>query len=78
MGFGKQIGGWVWVRRMVSDESPDLGILFSVTNERMSLGEESRGGVKRIGWEYYVMEWGVKSLIWGVLSNGVCRDIKGV
>ena len=24
------------------------------------------------------MEWGVKSLIWDVLSNGVCRDIKGV
>ena len=78
MGFGKQIGGWVWVQRMVSDESSNLGILFSVTNEMMSLGEESRGGVKRVGWECYVMEWGVKSLIWGVLSNGVCRDIKGV
>ena len=24
------------------------------------------------------MEWGVKSLIWGVLSNGVCRDTKGL
>ena len=24
------------------------------------------------------MEWGVKSLFWGVLSNGVCRDIKGM
>ena len=24
------------------------------------------------------MEWGVKSLIWGVLNNGVCRDTKGV
>ena len=24
------------------------------------------------------MKWGVKSLIWGVLSNGVCRDTKGV
>ena len=24
------------------------------------------------------MEWGVKSLIWGVLSNGVSRDTKGV
>ena len=24
------------------------------------------------------MEWGVKSLIWGVLSNGVYRDTKGV
>ena len=41
-------------------------------------GEQSRGGVKRVEWECYVMEWGVKSLIWGVLSNGVCRDNKGV
>ena len=24
------------------------------------------------------MKWGVKSLIWGVLSNRVCRDTKGV
>ena len=24
------------------------------------------------------MEWGVKSLFWGVLSNGVCRDIEGM
>ena len=24
------------------------------------------------------MKWGVKSLIWGVFSNGVCRDTKGV
>ena len=23
-------------------------------------------------------EWGVKSLFWGVISNGVGRDIKGV
>ena len=24
------------------------------------------------------MEWGVKSLFWGVLNNGVCRDIDTV
>ena len=35
-------------------------------------------GVRRVGWECYVMEWGVKSLFWGVLSNRVCRDIEGV
>ena len=23
-------------------------------------------------------EWGVKSLFWGVINNGVDRDIKGV
>ena len=72
-GFG--CGGW-WV--LFLDESPDLRILFSVTKGRMCLGEQSRGGVKRVGWECYVMKWGVESLIWGVLSNGVCRDIKEV
>ena len=27
---------------------------------RMGLGEQSRGGVDRVGWENFVMEWGVK------------------
>ena len=35
-------------------------------------------GVWRIGWECCLKEWGVNSLFWGVISNGVRRDIKGV
>ena len=69
-------------------ESPDLGVLGWVLGNKGEDGfggEQSRGwrlgsrmGVRRVGWECYVMEWGVKSLFWGVLSNGVCRDIEGV
>ena len=48
-------------------------------------GEQSRGwrlgsrmGCKEGRMRIFVIEWGVKSLIFGVLSNGVYRDIKGV
>ena len=46
-------------------------------------GDDGFGGNKAedggwVGWECYVMEWGVKSLFWGILSNGVCRDSNGV
>ena len=77
MGLGAKDGGWV----LLLVEYPDLG----------NKGEDGFGGnkvedggwvlvwgVRRVGWECFVMEWGVKSLIWGVLSNRVCRDTKGV
>ena len=49
----------------------------------MDLGATNRmeaglWGVWRVGWEYCLKEWGVKSLFWDVISNGVGRDIKGV
>ena len=46
------------MRRMVG--SPDLGVLFWVRNGEDGFGEPSRGGVDRVGWENFVMEWGVK------------------
>ena len=84
MGFGEQSGGLIWVRRMEAE-------FFSWLNIRIWGFPDGFGGnkaedegwvlvwdVRRVGWECFVMEWGVKSLIWGVLSNGVCRDTKGV
>ena len=35
-------------------------------------------GVWRVGCECCLKKWGVKSLFWGIFSNGVRRDIKGV
>ena len=73
MGFGEQSGGWVWVRRMEAGFFSWFG-----GNKAEDGGWVLVWGVRRVGWECFVMEWGVKSLIWGVLSNGVCRDTKGV
>ena len=72
-GFG--CGGW-WV--LFLDESPDLGVLFWVTKRRMSLGGTKLRGCKEGRMRMLCNRMGCKSLIWGVLSNGVCRDTKGV
>ena len=40
--------------------SPDLGVFFWVRNGEDGFGEQIRGGVDRVGWENFVMEWGVK------------------
>ena len=84
MGLGAEDEGWV----LVLVESPDLGVLGWVLGNKGDNGlggnkAEDGGwalvwGVKRVGWECYVMEWSVKSLFWGVLNNGVCRDSQGV
>ena len=81
MGLGAEDGGWV----LVLVEYPDLGVLGWVLGNK---GEDGFGGnkadwvlvwgVRRVGWECYVMEWDVMSLFWGVVSNGVCRDIERV
>ena len=65
-------------------ESLDLGVLRWVLGNKEEDGFEGNKaedggwvlvwGVRRVGWECYVMEWGVKSLFWGVLSNEVCID----
>ena len=59
MGLGAEDGGWI----LVLVESPDLGVLGWVLG---NIGEDGGWvlvwGVKRVGWECYVMEWGVKGI----------------
>ena len=83
MGLGAEDGGFLsWLNLRIWGFSDG----FWVTKGRMGLGGNKADdgswvlvwGVRRVGWECYVMEWGVKSLFWGVLSNGVCRDSQGV
>ena len=40
--------------------SPDLGVLFWVRNGEDGFGGTKSRGVDRVGWENFVMEWGVK------------------
>ena len=92
MGLGAEDGGWVLVL-VESPDLGVLGWVLGNKGED-GFGEGGGGGggggggnkadrvlvwgVRRVGWKCYVMECGVKSLFWGVLSNGVCRDIEGV
>ena len=84
MGLGAEDGDWrlevgfllnlrIWGSRWFLSKKRG-GWVWGGTN-RM---EAELWGVWRVGWECCLNEWGVKSLFWGVISNGVRRDIKGV